>query len=110
MTEAEYNTLSLAMKEAVWLRQLLLELDEYKHSIILNTDSKGSLTLSRNPEFHAHTKHINIKIHWLREVISSGDVSVYWIKGEENVADVFTKPLDRILFNKNVNRLGLIGK
>ena len=98
------------MKEAVWLCQLLLELDKYEHLIVLNTDSEGSLTLLRNPKFHAHTKHINIKIHWLREVISSGDVSVYWIKGEENVADVFTKPLDRILFNKNVNRLSLIGK
>ena len=108
-TEVEYNALSLAMKEAVWLRQLLLELDGYEHSIFLNTDSEGSLALSKNPEFHARTKNINIKIHWVREVISSGNVSVYWIKGEDNVADVFTKPLDRILFNKNVNRLGLSG-
>ena len=62
-TEAEYNALLIAMKKAVWLRQLLLELDRYKHSITLNTDSEGSLALAKNPEFHACTKHINIKVH-----------------------------------------------
>ena len=108
-TKAEYNALLVAMKEAVWLRQLLLELDGYKHSITLNTDSEGSLALAKNPEFHACTKHINIKVHWVREVIAAGDVTVCWIKGDDNVADVFTKPLDRVLFNKNVNRLGLGG-
>ena len=110
LTEAEYNTLLLVMKEAVWLHQLLLELDEYEHSIVLNTDSEESLTLLKNPEFHAHMKHINIKIHWVREVINSDNVFIYWIKDEDNVADVFMKPLNQILFNKNINRLSLIGK
>ena len=108
--EAENNALSLVIKEAVWLCQLLLELDKYEHSIILNTDSEESLTLLDNSEFYAHTKHINIKIHWVREVISSDNVSVYWIKDEDNVADIFMKPLDQTLFNKNVNRLSLIDK
>ena len=92
------------------LHQLLLKLNRYKDLIILNTDSEELFTLSKNSKFHAYVKHINIKIHWVREVISSGNVSIYWIKGKDNVAHVFMKPLDQILFRKNVNRLGLIGK
>ena len=88
----------------------MLKLDRYEHLIILNKDSEGLLTLLKNPKFHAHIKHINIKIHCVREVISFDDVSVYWIKGEDNMTDVFMEPLDWTLFNKNINRLSLIGK
>ena len=75
-TEAEYTALSVATKEAVWLQQLLLKLDGYECTVTINTDSEGSLALAKNPEFHARTKHINIKVHWVREVIAVSNVLV----------------------------------
>lgn len=75
-TEAEYTALCQAIKEAVWLHLLELELEGERFPITLNTDNEGSIALAFNPEFHARTKQINIKTHYVREVVSQGDVKL----------------------------------
>ena len=73
-TKTEYTALSVATKEAVWLWQLLLKLNEYECTVTINTDSEESLALTKNPKFHARIKHINIKVHWVQEVITVSNV------------------------------------
>lgn len=99
-TEAEYTALCQATKEAVWLRLLELEFEGETFPITLKTDNEGSIALAFNPEFHARTKHISMKTHYVREVVARGDVKLEWVEGVKNVADLLTKPLDRILFQR----------
>ncbi|PKA49512.1 Retrovirus-related Pol polyprotein from transposon TNT 1-94 [Apostasia shenzhenica] len=69
-TEAEYIAAVEAAKEAVWLKGLVREL-----------------------VFHARTKHIDIRYHKLRELVSSGDIKLMKVSTQDNFTDMLTKPL-----------------
>lgn len=110
-TEAEYITASDACKEAVWLKGFHNEIAPrmkraQQKTIPLSIDNASALKLTKNPEFHGRTKHINIRHHFIRECVERGEVSPEWISGKVNPADLFTKPLPKALFLENVARLG----
>ena len=71
-TEAEYYALTEAAKEAIWLQSLLFELG-YKGKdlspILIHGDNTGSLDLAENPEHHQRAKHINIRMHYIRQEV-----------------------------------------
>ncbi|KAG7003598.1 Retrovirus-related Pol polyprotein from transposon TNT [Fusarium oxysporum f. sp. conglutinans] len=107
--EAEYMGQTAAAKEAVWLRGLLQELlKEYKEVPELKTtvifgDSQGAIAMSKNPQFHTRTKHIDIQHHYCREKVNDGTVEFQYIPTGKQVADSLTKalPKDRfLLFRK----------
>jgi len=97
--EAEYIGQAQATKEAVWLRRLLVELqvaEEEGHAPIATViygDNQGAIALTKNPEFHARTKHIDIQHHFVREKQQSGEVDLRYIPTEQQVADGLTKAL-----------------
>jgi len=65
-TEAKYLARAHAAKEAVWLRRLLGELGQDTNSpTALHIDNQSAITIARNPEFHNHTKHIDVRYHFL---------------------------------------------
>ena len=57
--------------------------------------------------FHEKTKHIDVKLHFLRDIISSGKVMVEKIHTDDNLADIITKPLTTIKFRKCLNLMGV---
>ena len=110
-TEAEYVAASDACKEALWLKGFhneivtIMSLPQ-QESIPLAIDNASALKLSKNPEFHGRTKHINIRHHFIRECVERGEIIPSWISGKENPADLFTKALGKTLFQENVRKLG----
>ena len=70
-TEAEYIALTNAVKECSWLRLLLSELKQSQEKTTIYCDNKSTICLSMNPEFHSRTKHIDIRYHYIREVINN---------------------------------------
>jgi len=56
-------------------------------------DNQAAIAISHNPVFHGKTKHFNIKLYFLSEVQKNGDVRLIYCKSEEQLADLFTKPL-----------------
>ena len=111
--EAEYIGQTQATKEAVWLRRLLVELqvaEEEGHAPIATViygDNQGAIALTKNPEFHARTKHIDIQHHFAREKQQSGEVDLQYIPTEQQVADGLTKALPRDKLEAFRNALGL---
>jgi hypothetical protein len=69
-TEAEYIALTTAVKEAIWLRQLLMEWNHNQEEVKIFCDNKSTICLTKNPEFHARTKHIDIRHHFIKEKIN----------------------------------------
>lgn len=107
-TEAEYMSLTEASKEAIYLQDFLTELGlPREEKVIIFCDNIGANKLGKNPVFHARTKHINIKHHFVREVVANGTILVDYIPTERMVADVLTKGLAREKHNWCVNELGL---
>nr|GEY34955.1 retrovirus-related Pol polyprotein from transposon TNT 1-94 [Tanacetum cinerariifolium] len=75
-TEAEYMALTKAVKEGIWLMRLLEELVIELNTMVVNCDNQGTIHLSRNHVFHERTKHINVRYHFIREVLEAKTVKV----------------------------------
>lgn len=98
-TEAEYMALSAASREAVYLRNFLCELGFHKFvqdPTVLNGDNISSQQLVKNPVFHARSKHIDIRYHYIREVYAKNVINLKYVSTEDNVADIFTKNVNKI--------------
>nr|GEY07578.1 retrotransposon protein, putative, Ty1-copia subclass [Tanacetum cinerariifolium] len=89
--ETEYMALTEAVKEAIWLRGLLKELGVELNRVTVNCNNQGAIHLSRNHAFHERTKHINVRYHFLREVLKATTIEVLKVGTEHNVADAMMK-------------------
>ena len=97
--EAEYMALSTATQEAIWLRRLLADLNmEQSQPTVIMGDNQGSIAIARNPVFHVRTKHIDIRHHFIREVLQDGVIDLCYCPTSEMIADLLTKPLSRNRF------------
>ena len=92
--EAEYMAATQATREAVWWRAFMTELGHPPSACTtVHSDSQGAIALTKNPEHHKRTKHIDIQHHFVREQVEVGSVVLPYIGTELMVADVLTKPL-----------------
>ena len=74
------------------MKRLLEELLQKTFGPIkINADNQGAISLAKNPTQHDRSKHVDIKYHFCRECVSSGNVEVEHVSSEDNVADVMTK-------------------
>jgi hypothetical protein len=98
--EAEYVALCGAVREAVWLRQLLTELGfPSKGPTTIAEDNKGCISVSSNNRTDSRTKHIDVKYHYVRQMVKNRQVTVHYTPTEEMLADVLTKPTSTRKFN-----------
>ena len=106
--EAEYTAAFESSKEAIWLRTLLSEIDmaPLTPTPIL-CDNNATIILSNDPSLHSRTKHFDIKYHFLRERANSGEIKLSYVNTHDNVADLFTKALDRTKFCRLRTLIGL---
>ncbi|KAI9186313.1 hypothetical protein LWI28_016119 [Acer negundo] len=77
--EAEYVAACEAAKEAVWLRQFLIDLEvvpSANKQITIYCDNSGAVANSKEPRSHKRGKHIERKYHLLREIVQRGDVTI----------------------------------
>ncbi len=107
--EAEYVAATSCVCHAVWLRNLLKELSmTQEEPTKICVDNKSAIALAKNPVFHDRSKHIDIRYHYIRECITRKDVQVEYVKSQDQIADIFTKPLKFEDFARLRNLLGLI--
>jgi len=106
-TEAEYMSISDASRQLVWIHSLLGELKIPIKSIPLCGDNQGSIFTAANPVTEKRTKHIDIRYHFIREVIDSGIVTLHFVETNNNSADMLTKNLVRDKFLTCRKTLGL---
>ncbi|GKD02073.1 ribonuclease H-like domain-containing protein [Tanacetum coccineum] len=99
--EAEYRGVTNAIAEACWLRNLLLELHNTLSSATLfYCDNVSDVYLSCNPVQHQHTKHIEIDINFVQDLVAKGQVRVLHVPSCYQFADIFTKGLASALFEE----------
>lgn len=70
-------------------------------------DNSSAVSISKNPVFHGRTKHIKIKFHFIREVQQSNEVMLVHCSSEEQLADIFTKPLPKERFETLRQKIGI---
>ncbi|KAH9705116.1 hypothetical protein KPL70_011757 [Citrus sinensis] len=89
--EAEYTAAAEAFKEAIWLRGMVTELGYEQKQVAVHCDSQSAICLSKNQMHHEKTKHIDIKLHFVRLEVSRGVVKLLKIHTDENIADMLIK-------------------
>jgi hypothetical protein len=84
------------VQAALYFRRLLTDLGfSQKRPTVIYEDNQGAIALAQNPVGHKRTKHIDIKYHFIREHVQSGDVELVYVPTEYQLADLLTKPLPR---------------
>ena len=106
-TEAEYMVLSDCSRQVVWMHTLLGELGYDLKPIPICGDNQGLIFISSNPVTEKCSKHINIRYHYICEVIGRKLAEVYFIDSDNNPADLLMKNLGIIKFQKFRALLGL---
>jgi hypothetical protein len=106
--EAEYMAANQATKEAIWLRTFLGEVNiNIRSPTSIGCDSQGAMALTKNPEHHSRTKHIDIQHHYVREKVDDKSIEFKFISTVDMMADVLTKPLLKPQHEKLIRLIGL---
>ncbi|KAG8501467.1 hypothetical protein CXB51_003773 [Gossypium anomalum] len=106
-TEAEYMAITEACKEAIWLKGLFSELNEDLQISTVFCDSQSAIFLTKDQMFHERTKHIDVRYHFVRDIIARGDIVVRKISTHENPADMMTKSLPITKFEHCLDLVGV---
>jgi hypothetical protein len=106
-TEAEYMAITEACKEAIWLKGLFGELSEDLQITTVFSDSQSAIFLTKDQMFHERTKHIDVRYHFVREIIARGDIVVSKISTHDNPADMMTKSLPITKFEHCLDLVGI---
>ena len=106
-TEVEFMALTEATKEALWLQGLIGEFGVKQDSVIILSDSQSVIHLTKNQGYHERTKHIDVRLHFIREVVGSKRVLIEKVHTDDNAADFVTKPVTATKFERCMNLVGL---
>ncbi|KAH9699706.1 hypothetical protein KPL71_024470 [Citrus sinensis] len=90
-TEVKYMATTKAVKEAIWLKDLLGDLGVIQENIVVFCDNQSAIFLAKNQTYHARTKHIDVKYHYVKEIIESGVVLLRKIDTKDNLSDMLRK-------------------
>ena len=108
ITETEYIAAALVVNQALWLRKILKDLgQEQVEATNIMCDNISAISISKNPMFHGQTKHIKIKYHFIREVLQSNVVLLVHCSSENQLTNIFTKPLPMERFEALKHKIGV---
>jgi len=107
-SESEYVSASAAAQEAVHLRMLLKDLGYLQKSPTeVQEDNQAAINISRNQVYHGRLKHVDVRVHYIRELVSTGVIKLVYCNTQIMIADLLTKPLSRDRFDQLRELLGL---
>jgi hypothetical protein len=107
--EAEYVAATHCAKQVIWHRSLLTEVRlPLPSTSTIFSDNQAAVSIAHHPEHHARTKHINIAHHFLRDLVQDGVLNLVYIKTEDNLADIFTKPLPKKVHQDLMYEIGIL--
>ena len=87
------------------MKQQLRDFAIKDSSVIIKCDNTSVINLTKNSILYSRAKHIEIKHHFIRDHVHNGDVNIQFIDSKNQLADIFTKPLDKSSFENNKNKL-----
>ena len=91
-TKVEYMAATQAIKEAIWLCRLMKDMDyPQTRPTVLFGDNQGCISLTKNPIYHARTKHIEIHHHFVSEKVDTGEIEMVYCPTTEMTTDVLSK-------------------
>ena len=88
--------MSRCAQQMVWMQSWLSEAEiDYTLPGLIKGDNRGAIALTKNTKDHGKVKHIDIRHHYIRDLLKSGAITLEQVSSADNLADIFTKPLPR---------------
>jgi hypothetical protein len=110
-TEAEYAAMSEAVREVKFIYQVLQTMNfQVSLPIKVNVDNIGASFLAENKNTSERTKHVDVRYHFVREMMDENFLNVKFVPTDQNIADIFTKNLDNKKFEYFQKKLGIEAK
>jgi hypothetical protein len=107
--EAEYRAMASTASELVWLKQLLCDMKiSCEGPMQMYCDNQAARHIASNPIFYERTKHIEVDCHFIREKVQAGEIETPFVRSQDQLADIFTKALDKGMFQNILYKLGSI--
>lgn len=106
--KAEYMVAAGCCANVLWMKSQLSDYDIQYKMVPIFCDNTSVIAISNNPVLHQRTKHIDIRYHFIRDHITNGEIELYFIPTEYQLADIFTKPLDEPTFTRLKAELGML--
>ena len=98
--ESEYIAAGSCYAQLLWMKQTLKDYGVHLKHVPLYCDNECAIKIADNPVQHSKTKHIEIRHHFLRDHVMKEDIDIIHVNTKEQLADIFTKPLDEKRFCK----------
>ncbi|GJR50031.1 retrovirus-related pol polyprotein from transposon TNT 1-94 [Tanacetum coccineum] len=105
--EAEYVAAGCCA-QVLWIKSQLVDYDVLYDKVPIFCDNTSAIAISNNLVLHSRTKHIDIRYHFIRDHILKGDIELYFVPTDLQLADIFTKPLAEPSFTRLVAELGML--
>ena len=105
--EAEYVSIGNCYAQILWIKQQLLDFGLIYKNISIKCDNTSAINLTKNPVHHSRSKHIEIRHHFIRDHVQNGNINIEFVSTENQYADIFTKPLDKMRFEFLRNEIGM---
>ena len=108
--ETGFVALLVAVQKGIWLRRFmehLINKGDTIEPVLISCYSQAAIAYTKDPSFHAKTKHIDIKFNFVKDMVARKEVNVKYIATQEMVADPITKPISKEAYFRHVKSLGL---
>ena len=109
-TESEYMALCMTVQEAMWIKGFLNHIGHTRlKTVTIYEDNQSTIDLTKNPEVHSCSKHIDVHFHWLHQIIDEG-IKITWIESSNQAANGLTKALPAVAYQKFIEMLCMTDK
>jgi len=105
--KAEYIATGSCCTQLLWMKKLLCAYGFTQDTMVIHCDNTSAINISKNPVRHFRTKHIDIRHHFIRDLVESREVALIFIPIENQLADILTKPLDGSRFESLRKAIGV---
>ena len=105
--EAEYIAAGSCCAQLLWMKQMLKDYGFDLDTLIIFCDNTSAINISKNLVQHSRTKHIDIRQHYIRELVENKTLVLEYIETEPQLADIFTKALESVRFDSLRKSLGV---
>jgi hypothetical protein len=104
--EAEYIAIATAVQEVVWINQYLSELGLIDKEVpVIRSDNQAAIQIASNDTLHSRSKHIDIRYHFIRQMIKQNQIKLVYVSTTEQEADINTKSLEVSTFKRMTDKL-----
>jgi hypothetical protein len=106
--EAEYVAATSCCAQLLWMRQTMEDYGIHFDKVPLLCDNESAIKIAHNPVQHNKTKHIEIRHHFIRDHVNRGEINLSYVGTQDQLADIFTKPLDEARFRELRHELNIL--